>query len=83
MHVLAPDLSAAELVKQGNYQFALLVDNKLIYKSNLLPGAPRANVQDSATVISKPLIDNKNHYGLWSESFWNRFMNHGGDCCLN
>ena len=82
LHGLAPELSAAELSKAGNYQFSLYVDNRLIYKSNLMPGAPYAKIQDSVTTIIKPLIDNKNHYGLWSESFWNRFMNHGGDSAL-
>jgi CubicO group peptidase (beta-lactamase class C family) len=81
MHVIAPDLSAVELVKTGNYQFSLFVDNQLIYKSNLLPGAPYAKIQDTATIISKPFIENKNP-GLWSESFWNRFMNNGGDSAL-
>jgi CubicO group peptidase (beta-lactamase class C family) len=51
MHVIAPDLSAGELVKVGNYQFSLLVDNKLIYKSNLLPGAPYTRIQDSAPYV--------------------------------
>jgi CubicO group peptidase (beta-lactamase class C family) len=82
LHALAPDLSAAELAKKGNYQFSLFIDNKLIYKSNLLPGAPYARIQDSATTINKPFINNKNHNGLWSESFWNRFMSHGGDSIL-
>jgi CubicO group peptidase (beta-lactamase class C family) len=47
-----------------------------------MPGAPRANIQDSSKIISKPLIDNKSKYGLWSQSFWNRFMNNGGDSAL-
>lgn len=82
MHFLAPDLSAAELVKKGNYQFNLIVDNRLIYSSNLLPGAPYARIQDTATIFSKPFIDNKSNYGLWSQSFWNRFMINGGDSVL-
>jgi len=82
MHILAPDLSENELVKKGNYQFSLIVDNRLIYSSNLLPGAPYARIQDTATIFSKPFIDNKSLYGLWSQSFWNRFMNNGGDSVL-
>ena len=83
MHSLAPDLSAAELVKSGNYQFSLYVDNKLIYKSNLRPGAPYPETQDTATIIAKPLIDNQNEGGWWSQFFWNRFMSNGGDEALN
>jgi CubicO group peptidase (beta-lactamase class C family) len=82
LHRIAPALPADSLVKIGNYQFTLFVDDKLIYQSNLYPGAPYAKIQDTATVINKPLIDNKNGYGLWSESFWNRFMRYGGDSAL-
>jgi CubicO group peptidase (beta-lactamase class C family) len=82
MHALAPDLSPAELVKNGNCQFSLSVDNHLIYSSNLLPGAPLRKTQDSATIISKPLIDNHNPGGWWSQSYWNRFMRSGGDSVL-
>jgi len=54
----------------------------LIYKSNLHPGAPYPEIQDTATTISKPLIDNKNPGVWWSQSFWSRFMNNGGDSAL-
>ncbi len=82
LHQLQPGLTADSLVKTGNYQFTLFVDDKLIYRSNLYPGAPYAKIQHSATVINKPLINNENSYGLWSESFWNRFMYFGGDAAL-
>ncbi|MES2773103.1 MAG: serine hydrolase [Bacteroidota bacterium] len=82
LHRLAPGLTADSLVKKGNYQFTLLVDNKLIYQSNLLPGAPYARIQDTATSINRPLIDNANGTGSWSESFWNRFISKGGDSAL-
>lgn len=83
LHRLSPSLSADSLVKLGNYQFALFVDNRLIYQSNLLPGAPYSKTQDSATIINKPLINNENSNGLWSESFWNRFLHFGGDSALS
>lgn len=82
LHSIAPSLSADSLLKIGNYQFTLFVDDKLIYQSNLLPGAPYAKIQDTATVINKPLINNDDENGLWSESFWNRFMHSGGDNAL-
>jgi CubicO group peptidase (beta-lactamase class C family) len=82
LHGLDPSLPADSLVKYGNFQFRLYIDNKLIYESNLMPGAPYAAIQHKATIINKPLIDNKNGYGLWSESFWNRFMRNGGDSVL-
>lgn len=82
LHRIAPALPADSLVKIGNYQFTLFVDDRLIYQSNLYPGAPYAKIQDTATVINKPLINNENGSGLWSESFWNRFMHFGGDSAL-
>jgi CubicO group peptidase (beta-lactamase class C family) len=82
LHRLDPSLPTDSLVKTGNYQFTLFIDNRLVYQSNLHPGAPYDRIQDTATVINKPLIDNENGYGLWSESFWNRFMRAGGDSAL-
>lgn len=82
LHQLSPRLTADSLVKVGNYQFTFFVDGKLIYQSNLYPGAPNSKIQDSATIINKPLINNENSNGLWSESFWKRFMHFGGDSVL-
>lgn len=82
IHRLQPDLSADSLVKIGNYQFTLFVDGKQIYQSNLFPGAPHARIQDTATTINRPLIDNEKGTGLWSESFWNRFFYNGGEAAL-
>lgn len=82
LHRMAPGIGADSLVKIGNYQFALFVDDKLVYKSNLYPGAPYAKIQDTATVTNRPLIDNENGSGSWSESFWNRFLANGGDSVL-
>lgn len=82
LHQLDPTLSSDSLNKIGNYQFTILIDGKTIYQSNLFPGAPYPGIQDSATVINKALINNDNSNGIWSESFWNRFMRFGGDSAL-
>ena len=82
LHRLSPKLPADSLVKIGNYRFALFVDDRLIYESNLLPGAPYARVLDTATSLNRPLIDNEKGNGSWSESFWNRFLSNGGDSAL-
>ena len=82
LHQLEPALSSDSLNKIGNYQFTILIDGKTIYQSNLFPGAPYPRIQDSATVINKALINNDNSNGIWSESFWNRFMRFGGDSAL-
>jgi len=82
MHKLAPELKADSIDKIGDYQFTLFVDNHLIYSSNLYPGAPRPHINDTATLISKPLIDNENEGVWWSQFFWGRFMRSGGDSAL-
>lgn len=79
---LMPTFSADTLFKLGNYQFTLFVDSKLIFQSNLLPGAPQAKNQDVDTYLTRPFIDNIDGQGTWSESFWNRFMLNGGDKVL-
>ncbi|HEX2629153.1 MAG TPA: serine hydrolase [Chitinophagaceae bacterium] len=82
LHHLAPDLTADSIVKIGNYQFALFVDDRLVYKSNLRPGAPTKKIQDTATIISKPLIDNKHEGAFWTQYYWGRFLMNGGDSAL-
>jgi len=79
LHQLEPLLSADQLVQKGNYQFSFYVDRQLIYKTELLPGAPRALNQDTETALSKPLISDNS---LWSNSMWGRFMRNGGDSIL-
>lgn len=81
-HFLSPEVPSDSLFKSGNYQFTLFVDGREIYKSNLLPGAPPSEIQDKVTSLYRPFIDNINGQGSWSESFWNRFLNNGGDKAL-
>jgi len=82
-HFLSPEAPVDSLFKSGNYQFTLFVDGSEIYKSNLMPGAPQSEIQDTATLLNRPFIDNINGQGSWSESFWNRFLNNGGDKVLS
>ncbi len=81
-HQLQPQLSPDTLYKLGNYQFTLYIDGKLIYQSKLLPGAPSLKSQNTDTHLNRPFIDNINGQGTWSESFWNRFMQNGGEKVL-
>lgn len=81
-HQILPEYSDDTLFKIGNYQFSIYIDSKLIYQSNLLPGAPQSKNQDKDTYLNRPFIDNINGQGTWSESFWNRFMRNGGDKIL-
>lgn len=79
---LSPNIEKDSLFRKGNYQFTLWIDDKEIYRSNLSPGAPYQKVQDTALVLNRPLINNTNGQGTWSESFWNRFIANGGDKAL-
>ncbi|HTJ14502.1 MAG TPA: serine hydrolase domain-containing protein [Dinghuibacter sp.] len=79
LHRMAPGWTADSLTKNGGYQLALFVDGKLVYKSNI-QGAPYPIVKDTETALSKPLI--RNEGGWWSQYFWLRFMNNGGDSAL-
>lgn len=79
---LAPSLHQDSLAKIGNYQFSFFIDGKLIYQSELLPGAPRPMQQQVDTIWTKPLIDNEHEGRWWSQSVWNRFMYFGGDSAL-
>lgn len=83
MHFIAPELSVDALAKSGNCQFTLFIDDHLIYESNLSPGAPYRKIKDRATILMVPLINNKNEgWYMWSQYFWMRFMNNGGDSVL-
>jgi len=83
LHLIVPGLNADELAKSGNYQFTLFVDSHQIYESNLMPGAPNRDMKDKSTTLNVPLINNKNEgWYLWSQYFWMRFMNNGGDSVL-
>jgi CubicO group peptidase (beta-lactamase class C family) len=79
---LAPGVVKDSLAKIGNYQFSFYIDGRLIYRTNLLPGAPTAAQQQTQTSWSKPLIDNAHEGAWWSQSAWNRFMFNGGDSAL-
>ncbi|WP_285059722.1 serine hydrolase domain-containing protein [Pedobacter ginsengisoli] len=80
LHRLAPGMHRDTLLSHGNYQASFYVDNRLVYQTNLLPGAPQPWLQDTVTVMSKPLISDKSSW--WSQSMWNRFMVNGGDSVL-
>lgn len=80
--ILAPKLTDTELFQQGNFQFTLWIDGKVIYRSNLSSGAPQLDIQQQETILKRPLIDQINGQGSWSESFWNRFLFNGGEKAL-
>ena len=80
---LAPGMDRKTVAKSGNFQFLFLVDDSLIYTTNLIPGAPSTGIKDTATKLSLPLIKYNNEEGaLWSQYAWFRFFYNGGGTAL-
>lgn len=83
LHVLAPGLSAEELVQNGNYQFTFLVDGTKIYTENLNVRAGNAESKNKKTVFRIPLISSTDE-DSWGRFLWNRFWLSGGqEACAN
>lgn len=78
LHRLAPEMSAEELIKNGNYQFTFYVDGALIYTENLHVGAGLPEAKNTRTVLSVPLMT-VNEVDAWGKFMWNRFMMNGGE----
>ncbi len=77
LHILSPQSTVEELVKNGNYQFTFLVDGKKIYEENLNPGAGSADSKNQKTVFRVPLISSSDE-DSWGRFLWNRFLINGG-----
>lgn len=77
LHRLAPELTADELLKNGNYQFAFYVDDELIYKENLHVGAGLPEAKHKRTVLRVPLLSTTAE-DSWGRFMWSRFMVNGG-----
>lgn len=82
LHLLAPQLKADELARNGNYQFTFMVDGKTIYTENLNTGAGSPESKHQRTVFRVPLISSANE-DSWGRFLWNRFMLNGGQEALS
>lgn len=78
---LAPELPAATLNQQGNYQFTFVVNGAVVYTENLNPGAGLAQEKSTSTVLSKPLLSEENQ-DSWGRFLWMRFMHNAGEKLL-
>ena len=81
LHKLAPELSAEELNRKGNYRFEFYIDDKLIYTEDLNPGAGSGESKKFNTVFRVPLISSTNE-DSWGRFLWQRFMFKGGEDAL-
>lgn len=82
LHELSPELSADELVKNGNFQFTFIVDEKKIYVENLNVGAGTAESKNKKTLYWVPLMSSTN-VDSWGRFLWNRFLGNGGEEALS
>ncbi len=81
LHQLAPELSAEQLDKIGNYQFSFYVDGTMVYMENIPPGAGGLAGKNSQTVFRVPLIS-ATEEDSWGRFLWMRFMIRGGEDAL-
>ena len=83
LHQLAPTLSAEELVKMGNLQFAFYIDDTFIYKENINNGCNFGynSSKDTSTALRVPLTSSKSE-NLWGLNMWERFKLNGGEKAL-
>ncbi len=81
LHQLVPELTATELVQNGNYQFTFLIDSQIVYTENLDVGAGSAESKNQKTVFRIPLISTTNE-DSWGRFLWNRFLFNGGQDAL-
>jgi CubicO group peptidase (beta-lactamase class C family) len=82
LHRLAPELSAEELVRQGNYQFSFFVDGTLIYRENAFASTYGIENKNVKTIYQLTFI-NSNNEETGGTVLWKRFLLNGGDEALS
>jgi len=78
---LAPELSAEEVNKIGNYQFTFSIDGTAVYSENLNLAAGLPTEKSSHKVLTKPLFSEANE-DSWGRFLWMRFMHLAGEQAL-
>jgi CubicO group peptidase (beta-lactamase class C family) len=77
LHALAPDLSEEALLNQGNFQFSILVDDKIAYVENLNKGAGLVASKTTQLEHTVPLITQQ-PIDFWGWFMWLKFMKMAG-----
>ena len=77
LHRLAPELSADELTRNGNYQFSFFVDGVLIHKENLHPAWVPDENKNTKTVFSATVMNSTDPESRWG-AIWHMFLLNGG-----
>jgi CubicO group peptidase (beta-lactamase class C family) len=81
LHRLAPELSADELVRSGNYQVSFLVDGALVHQENLHPATIPAETKHTKTVFAATILDSATPEDRWG-TLWYIFLLQGGGRAL-
>lgn len=75
LHQLAPELSANELCKIGNWNVRFYLDEELIYEDDINPGAGGCFYRNEYAAVAVPFVANdegdSNHWGAY---LWKRFF---------
>lgn len=82
LHRLAPELTAEELVRRGNYQFSFFVDGALIYRENLFASANAIENKNVKTILQLSFINSTNEE-TGGTNLWRRFLLNGGEEALS
>ena len=77
LQALAPDLSEETLLNQGNFQFSILVDDKVAYVENLNKGAGLIESKTTQLAHAIPLIS-REPIDFWGWFMWLKFMKMSG-----
>jgi CubicO group peptidase (beta-lactamase class C family) len=82
LHRLAPELSAEELVRRGNYQFSFFVDGVLVYKENAFASAYGIENKNFKTIYQLTFLSSTNEE-TGGSYLWRRFLLNGGEEALS
>ncbi len=72
LHQLDKDLTAEQLIQNGNFQFTFYVDGKVIYTENLNSGAGTPTSKNQWITFRLPFISVTNEDN-WGRFLWGRF----------
>lgn len=81
LHRLAPELSAEELARNGNYQMSFFVDGAQVHTENLHPARIAAETKHTKTVFAASILNSANPEARWG-TIWHYFLLQGGDQAL-
>ena len=81
LHRLAPEMSADELARNGNYQVSYFVDGTLVHKENLHPARILAETKHTKTVFAATIMNSADPKAPWG-ALWHFFLLEGGHQAL-